>query len=162
MLLRAQSQWEGERPIYDIRSYKPAGTTEMTRSYRYVRVQRLLGYMRCATHVRCMPILHPWSYVVFFLRRRMVPHVLGWFPCVAAWVCLIVQLENARNDLIPITDRRIPEWVDASLYGTFVIFFSFAPVQAIYQSLPPGFYWGSKACSEAYVHMAPQQAGPTC
>lgn len=82
----------------------------MTRSYRYVRVQRLLGYF-----------------------RRMVPHVLGWFPCVAAWVCLIVQLENARNDLIPITDRRIPEWVDASLYGTFVIFFSFAPVQAIYQ-----------------------------
>ena len=75
----------------------------------------------------------------------------------AAWIIIVVHLENARHDLTLVTDRTIPEWgtrllacaravdspwrhmrgmsctVDAALYGTFVIFWSFAVVQIIYQ-----------------------------
>ena len=63
----------------------------------------------------------------------MVPHVLGYFPCIAAWVCIICQFELAIEDLKPITERRPPIWVSASMYGTFLIFLAFAAVQAIFQ-----------------------------
>ena len=47
-------------------------------------------------------------------------------------------------DLAKVTDRTIPEWVDGAIYGTVIIFWSFTVVQIIYQSLPPGFYWGTE------------------
>ena len=35
-------------------------------------------------------------------------------------------------------------WVNALLYGTILLFSSFAFVMPLYQRLPPGFYWGSE------------------
>ena len=67
-----------------------------------------------------------------------MPHVLGYFPFITVWVCLIVQYDNAVVDLKQITDRTIPDWVSAALVGTLIIFTSFAFVQAIFQALPPG------------------------
>lgn len=32
------------------------------------------------------------------------------------------------------------------IYGTVLIFWSFAFVQIIYQTLPPGFFWGAQRC----------------
>ena len=115
--LLSQAQWEGERPLWDVRTYQPVGTTEAIRSARYVSMQRTLNYL-----------------------RRMVPHVLGYFPFITVWVCLIAQYYNAVHDLEQITDRTIPEWVSGALFGTAIIFTSFAFVQAIFQALPPGFY----------------------
>ena len=92
----------------------------------------------------------------------MVPHVLGYFPITAAWVVIVAHLEFARHDLSQISDRTIPDWVDALLYGTILIvrrrlpfglisrslshvsscllaqFWSFAVVQLVFQALPPG------------------------
>ena len=55
-----------------------------------------------------------------------------------------MHLEWAKHDLGEITDRTIPPWVNAAIYGTVFIFFSFAIVQMIFQRLPPGFYWGTE------------------
>ena len=44
-----------------------------------------------------------------------------------------MHLETAKRDLTYVTDRRIPAWVDGALYGTVIIFISFAFVQIIYQ-----------------------------
>ena len=63
----------------------------------------------------------------------------------AAWVIMIAHVERARHDLTLVTDRTIPAWVDGMIYGTVIIFWSFAVVQIVYQSLPPGFYWGARA-----------------
>ena len=76
--------------------------------------------------------------------RRMLPHTLGYFPMVAAWVIIVVHLETAKRDLTYITDRTMPEWVNGAVYGTVVIFWSFSVVQIIYQRLAPGFYFGTE------------------
>ena len=49
------------------------------------------------------------------MRRRMVPHIFGWFTMSAAWVIMIVHLEWAKLDLAEITDRVIPDWVNAAV-----------------------------------------------
>lgn len=96
----------------------------------------------------------------------MVPHVFGWFTMTSVWFILVVQLENAKRDLDEVSDRKMPEWVDAVIYGSFLIFMSFAfvqsrlepppccsrmlthshppQVQIIFQRLAPGFYWGTE------------------
>jgi len=51
----------------------------------------------------------------------MFPHAIGWFPMVAAWVIIVVHLENAKRDLALITDRKMPDWVDAVIYGTVLV-----------------------------------------
>ena len=76
--------------------------------------------------------------------RRMVPHVFGWFTMTSVWFILCVQLENAKRDIAEVSDRRMPEWVDAVIYGSFLIFMSFAFVQIVFQRLAPGFYWGTE------------------
>ena len=116
--LISQDQWNMDRPLYDAQK---TDTLLGTESDLYVRQQREQNYL-----------------------RRMVPHVLGWFPCTAAWVILIVHLEWAKHDLSLVTDREIPEWVNGAIYGTVIIFWSFTVVQIIFQYLPPGFYWGSE------------------
>jgi hypothetical protein len=73
----------------------------------------------------------------------MVPHVFGWFTMSSVWFILCVQLENAKRDIAEVSDRRMPDWVDAVIYGSFLIFMSFALVQIIFQRLAPGFYWGA-------------------
>ena len=74
----------------------------------------------------------------------MVPHVFGWFTMTSVWFILVVQLENAKRDISEVSDRRMPEWVDAVIYGSFLIFMSFAFVQIVFQRLAPGFYWGTE------------------
>jgi hypothetical protein len=39
------------------------------------------------------------------------------------------HLEWAKHDLSKITDRTIPDWVNAAIYGTALIFSSFAFVR---------------------------------
>lgn len=46
--------------------------------------------------------------------------------------------ESTNGDLV------IPSWINAALYGTFLLFSSFAFVLPIFQALPPGFYWASE------------------
>ena len=78
--------------------------------------------------------------------RRMVPHVLGIFPFVTVVVVMVYHLEYAKWRLTQETDLAMPWWVLAVLYGSFLIFSSFALVQIVYQWLPPGYYWGSEVC----------------
>jgi len=43
----------------------------------------------------------------------MVPHIFGWFTMTSVWFIFIVQLENAKRDIDEISDRNIPDWVNA-------------------------------------------------
>jgi len=43
----------------------------------------------------------------------MFPHAIGWFPMVAAWVIITAHLEQTKRDIALITDRKMPDWVDA-------------------------------------------------
>jgi hypothetical protein len=61
---------------------------------------------------------------------RMVPHILGWFPMTSVWFWLIAQLETTKRDVAEVTDREIPTWVNALIYGTFLIFMCFAVVRS--------------------------------
>tara|TARA_B100000963_G_scaffold345354_1_gene349366 strand:+ start:1426 stop:3006 length:1581 start_codon:yes stop_codon:yes gene_type:complete len=119
--LISQTEWDLDRPLYDV-----ANTT------RPVAVQRM-GYFVRAQRTR--------NYV-----RRMVPHIFGWFPMTSVWYILINQLEQAKRDVAEVTDREIPSWVNAVIYGTALIFMSFAFVQITFQRLAPGFYWGTEVC----------------
>jgi hypothetical protein len=55
--------------------------------------------------------------------RRLLPHLLGWFPCIAAWTMMLCHLEQAKLDLYE-TDptTAIPSWVNIAIYGTVLIF----------------------------------------
>ena len=76
--------------------------------------------------------------------RRLVPHVFGGFTMTTVWVILAVQLEHAKRDIDKISDRNIPEWVNALIYGSFAIFTQFAFVQIVFQRLGPGRYWATE------------------
>lgn len=43
----------------------------------------------------------------------MIPHIFGWFTMSSVWFILIVQLENSKRDIDQISDRNIPDWVNA-------------------------------------------------
>ena len=55
------------------------------------------------------------------------------------------HLEWAKHDIAKISDRTIPDWVNAVIYGTAIIFSSFAFVQMLWQRLPPGYVLGDRA-----------------
>ena len=61
-----------------------------------------------------------------------------------AWVIICAHLEQTKRDLRLITDREMPDWVDAVIYGTVLIFWSFTAVQMIFEYLPPGFFFGTE------------------
>jgi len=119
--LLSQDQWTKDRPLYDIQN--PDQPVAKERQDFFVGAQRTLNYI-----------------------RRMVPHIFGWFAMSSAWVIMIAHLEWAKHDIAKITDRRIPDWVNAVIYGTAIIFSSFAFVQMLFQRLPPGYYWGTELC----------------
>ena len=117
---------QGDRPYAEVETWnKKAAQTRDPRlvemSDYYIEAQRCNNYI-----------------------RRMLPHALGWFPMVTAWVIIVVHLENAKRDLALITDRKMPDWVDAVIYGTVLIFWSFTVVQMIFERLPPGFFFGTE------------------
>ena len=117
--LLSQDQWNQDRPLYDIQN--PDLPVAKERRDYFVGSQRTLNYI-----------------------RRMVPHIFGWFTMSSAWFIIIAHLEWAKADLSLITDRTIPGWVDAAIYGTVIIFVSFGFVQMLFQRLPPGFYFGTE------------------
>jgi hypothetical protein len=63
----------------------------------------------------------------------MVPHVFGWFTMTSVWFILCVQLENAKRDIDEVSDNNIPEWVEATIYGSLLIFMNFAFTQIVFQ-----------------------------
>jgi hypothetical protein len=113
----SQTHWEGDRPP------RNQNGKIMAASFDYVGAQRTSNYI-----------------------RRMVPYILGWFPFMAYVVCIVYHLEYQKWRLHEETngDLQIPAWVNALLYGTVLLFSSFAFVMPVYQRLPPGFYWGSE------------------
>jgi hypothetical protein len=79
--------------------------------------------------------------------RRMWPHFLGWFPFLTVWALIGKFLYTTTQDLRELRSdpgANMPDWVVAALVGTFVLYTSFAPVQAVYTYLAPKHYWGSE------------------
>lgn len=74
----------------------------------------------------------------------MVPHILGIFPCMAAWVVIVCHYIWISADLREVTTARIPSGIEGALVGTVVLFWSFTAPQIIFQHLPPGMYWGTE------------------
>ena len=111
-----QARWEGDRTLYDVNGKRLSTADEL------VEAQSCNNYV-----------------------RRMLPHVYGWFPYSSAWVVILIHLRSSQADLaVERPDVQIPAWVEGAIYGTVLMFTSFAFVQIIFQSLPPGFYWGSE------------------
>ena len=102
--LISQTEWSSARPLYDLKNpTQPIGTER-------------IDYLPRAPRTR------DWA-------RRMVPHFFGWFTMTSVWAILVAQLENAKRDIDEISDRNIPEWINALIYGTFLIFTQFAFVR---------------------------------
>lgn len=116
----SQNMWEGDRPIRD-----QDGKVIPTSNFDFLQAQRCSNYV-----------------------RRQVPYTLGCFPFMTYVVIVVYHLEYQKWRLYEETngDLVIPDWVNSLLYGTLLLFSSFAVVMPIYQWLPPGFYWGTEAC----------------
>ena len=80
----------------------------------------------------------------------MVPHILGWFPMSAVWFILINQLEQAKRDVAEVSDSEIPSWVNALIYGTALIFMSFAAVSAATLNIPT--FYRTPSSSDGIIH----------
>lgn len=81
--------------------------------------------------------------------RRMWPHFLGWFPFLTVWVLMVKFLFTSISDTRELRgrpDASMPDWVLLTILGTFILYTSFAPVQALYTYLPPAHFWGSEVC----------------
>jgi len=119
----SQDLWEGDRPIRD-----QDGKLIATGSFDFLHAQRFSNFL-----------------------RRQVPYVLGWFPFMTYVVIVVYHLEYQKWRLHEETngDLTIPDWVNSLLYGTLLLFSSFAVVMPIYQWLPPTFYWGTELCYAA-------------
>lgn len=76
--------------------------------------------------------------------RRMLPHVLGIFPYVAAWTIVLnnffAQLEDLRVDDKALFDR-VPAFVPWAVGGSVLIFTSFTFPMWKYQWVAPSHYW---------------------
>ena len=116
----SQDLWEGDRPIRD-----QDGKLLATGSFDFLHAQRFSNFL-----------------------RRQVPYVLGCFPFATYVVIVVYHLEYQKWRLHEETngDLTIPDWVNSLLYGTLLLFSSFAVVMPIYQWLPPTFYWGTELC----------------
>ena len=112
--LISQSAWEGDAPTQN-----EDGTTADPIDYRSAQYSS--------------------NYI-----RRLVPFLCGWLPYSAVFIVLIVNLEWSRFVAISNYGSDMPSWVRSLLYGSFVIFTSFAFVLPIFQYLSPSHYWGSE------------------
>ena len=115
--LISQTHWEGDRPLRD------GDGNMVATSFDYVGAQRTSNYI-----------------------RRMVPHVLGIFSFAGPVVVMVYHFEHARWRLTQETEYEMPDFVPFIIYGSLILFSSFALVQILFQYLPPGFYWGSEIC----------------
>jgi len=130
-----QAEWEGDTPAADLRT----AHQRMEKDAAAVREQGGDGALVYRRYRRFI-----WSQKCRNYVRRMVPHVIGWFPMTAAWVMIINALEVARRDLEDVSDQVIPDWVYGAIWGTVVIFWSFTVVQILFQFYAPGYYWGTE------------------
>jgi len=64
---------------------------------------------------------------------RMTPHLFGWIPISAAWLIICVFLERLRSHIRQVHNREFPAGVVTLIYGTMLLFFSFAFVQIVFQ-----------------------------
>jgi len=119
LYLVSQSHWESGRPLRDNEGKSIAASTN-------------------SDHLHAQSVSN-------FLRRQ-VPYLLGCFPFMTYVVVVVYHLEYQKWRLHEETngDLNIPDWVNSLLYGTILLFASFAVVMPVYQFLPPGLYWGSE------------------
>ena len=94
-------------------------------------------------------------------RRRMIPHIIGWFPYTATWVVyfssFIKSLEDIRQENEALYDR-IPDFVIPAVGATFLWFTLFTVPQWRYQYVS-GPLSPSNACiANAYatLHRSPR------
>tara|TARA_B100001113_G_scaffold110140_1_gene89281 strand:- start:1895 stop:3448 length:1554 start_codon:yes stop_codon:yes gene_type:complete len=119
LALISQTEWASGRVLHDPKDpTQPVGFERVDYWKRYPRTR---------------------SYV-----RRMLPHIFGWFTMISVWAILIAQLEYAKHDIDKISDQNIPAWVNALIYGSFLIFTQFAFVQIVFQGVDPGLYWATE------------------
>ena len=120
-------EFAGDQPYADIQQwnedaekFNDPSLPELTD--KHVSAQRCNNYIRC-DNAHSAPVF-PFNALIpcaYCAGRRMFPHVIGWFPMVAAWVIICNHLEETKRDLALITDRKIPDWVDALIYGTVLV-----------------------------------------
>lgn len=65
-----------------------------------------------------------WNYA-----RRMFPHVMGFFPYAAAWFIILNNFDEQVKDLCLNLEERMPDFVNAIVYGSFGVFSIFTVVQ---------------------------------
>ena len=75
---------------------------------------------------------------------RMIPHTIGIFTYVTAWVILLnhffMQLEDLKK-LEPNIYEMVPEWITIAVAGTAIVFTLFTGPQLWYQWVAPMHYW---------------------
>ena len=101
--LISQTEWEGDLPYADIEQWNEDAKRTDNEFLPEIK-DKHVSAQRCNNFV-----------------RRMFPHAIGWFPMVAAWIIICNHLEETKRDLALITDRKIPDWVDAVIYGTVLV-----------------------------------------
>lgn len=77
-------------------------------------------------------------------KWRMFPHFIGWVPYITAWYIVLGNFFRQIADLPQDQQDRMPSFVPWAIYGTAVIFTSFAFVQIRYQLTAPEHYWRSE------------------
>lgn len=76
---------------------------------------------------------------------RMLPHVLGFFPYITAWVLIVNNFVEQINDLPEDLRDRIPAFVIPAVAGSIAIFSCFTFIQIFYQWVAPKYYWRTGA-----------------
>ena len=79
--------------------------------------------------------------------RRMVPHILGWFPYSAAWFAFGwffgQTLDDAEERFGEVGDA-VPAWLYSAISTLFLTFSSFAVTQVVVQWRKPTSWWTSE------------------